>query len=213
MTNRNSSSTNDPLEIHAQFIQIAEPLSPALVTAIQRNGPQKLTPNRDQPFAVMLCRAIAGQQLSVKATATIWQRVLDSSEGENLIEHISRADTEILRACGLSGSKTKAVKCIAEAHYDGKLDPAILEPMDHYQRSKQLTSIWGVGQWTADMMGISYFADPNIWPEGDVTVMKWLTRLTSKRRKTLRTAERFAPYRTYLALHMWETADAPPMDD
>ncbi|MEM8810884.1 MAG: DNA-3-methyladenine glycosylase 2 family protein, partial [Cyanobacteria bacterium P01_G01_bin.38] len=77
-------------------------------------------------------------------------------------------------------------------------------------RAQRLTAIWGVGQWTADMMSIFYFGDPDIWPDGDVTARTNLIQLTSARRKTTLTAARFAPHRSYLALYMWRHSDAAP---
>ena len=101
------------------------------------------------------------------------------------------------------------MRAIALATLANQLDESLLSELDHEERTHCLTEIWGVGQWTADMMGIFYFGDPDIWPDGDTTARKNLERLTSRRRKTVRTAARFAPYRSYLALYMWHQADTP----
>ena len=196
--------------VHNRFREISVEISPVLQQAITSTGPIKLGQRRELALPVLLCRAIAGQQLSVKAARTIWGRVVQSANGAGLAEYIAAADTAQLRACGMSQNKSKAMKSIVAAHDSGRLDVGELETMDHEARSRRLTEIWGVGQWTADMIGISYFADPDIWPEQDVTVWKTLQRLTNRRRKTSLTAARFAPYRTYLALYMWKIADAQP---
>jgi DNA-3-methyladenine glycosylase II len=169
-----------------------------------------LKPRNRTPLPEVLCRAIAGQQLSVKASRTIWGRVVESADGNPLITHIANTKPEVLRGCGLSNSKAKAMKAIVEADAAGQLDVDQLRDLDHDARSKRLTAVWGVGQWTADMMGISFFGDRNVWPESDITVWKTLERLTSRRRKSARTAAHFAPYRSYLALYMWRIADAAP---
>ncbi|MEO1094702.1 MAG: DNA-3-methyladenine glycosylase 2 family protein [Cyanobacteria bacterium J06638_28] len=196
--------------IHTHFIAIAKDLSPALADAIAHTGPIQLVPSQDMPFPDRLCRAIAGQQLSLKAAATIWGRVVDSAVNRPLIEHFAEAEAEALRACGLSAAKSKAVRAVAEAALAGQLDVAALSKLDARDRAQRLTAIWGVGQWTADMMSIFYFGDPDIWPDGDVTARKTLEKLTSPRRKTVRTAARFAPHRSYLALYMWRHVDATP---
>ena len=196
--------------VYNRFREISVEISPVLHQAIASTGPIKLGQRRELSLPVLLCRAIAGQQLSVKAARTIWVRVVQSANGAGVAEYIAAADTAELRACGMSQNKSKAMKSIVAAHDSGRLDVGELETMDHEARSRRLTEIWGVGQWTADMIGISYFADPDIWPEQDVTVWKTLQRLTSRRRKTSLTAARFAPYRTYLALYMWKIADARP---
>ncbi len=202
------------VQIQARFAAIAQELSPALVAAIETIGPIDLVPRRDAPFPAVLCRAVAGQQLSVAAARTIWGRVVESAidggEQRSLIEHLAQAEPDTLRACGLSAAKAKAMGAIAIASLEGQLEAEALEQLEHSERSQRLTALWGVGQWTADMMGIFYFADPDIWPDGDVTARKTLEKLTSVRRKTTRTAARFAPYRSYLALYMWRQADAKP---
>ena len=195
--------------IQTRFVKIARELSDELADAIASTTPLQLTPSQATPFAERLCRAVAGQQLSVKAAASIWSRVVDSAADQPLVEYFSTVSPDILRSCGLSAAKAKAMRAIALAKLANQLDETMLNELDHEDRSQCLTEIWGVGQWTADMMGIFYFGDPDIWPDGDTTARKNLERLTSRRRKTVRTAARFAPYRSYLALYMWHQADTP----
>ena len=99
---------------------------------------------------------------------------------------------------------------IATAAQSGRLDAEYIGQLSPGERSAILTDIWGIGQWTADMMSIFYFGEADIWPDGDLAVRKTRTMLTSSRRKTVLTAERFVPYRAYLALHMWRYVNAKP---
>ena len=170
--------------IHNRFVEIAADLSPTLTEAIAEVGPVRLKRRNDIPLAEVLCRMIAGQQLSVKAARTIWSRIVDSAGQTPLIDHVSAVSPDLLRRCGLSQSKAKAMKAIVRADAGGDLDAAELSKLDHEARSQRLTAVWGIGQWTADMIGIGYFGDKDIWPEGDVTVWKTLERLTTRRRKT-----------------------------
>ena len=195
--------------IHNRFVEIAREFSDDLADAIAHTKPLQLTPRKDSPFPERLCRAVAGQQLSVKAAASIWSRVVDSAADQPLIDYFATASPDTLRGCGLSAAKVKAMRAIALATLSNQLNEELLRELDHEERTQCLTEIWGVGQWTADMMGIFYFGDPDIWPDGDTTARKNLERLTSRRRKTVRTAARFAPYRSYLALYMWHQADTP----
>ncbi len=195
--------------IHARFVEIAREISGDLADAIASTQPLQVTPNQSFPFPERLCRAVAGQQLSVKAAASIWSRVVDNAADQPLMDYFTAVAPETLRSCGLSAAKAKAMRAIALAAQSNQLDETMLAELDHEDRTRCLTEIWGVGQWTADMMGIFYFGDPDIWPDGDTTARKNLERLTSRRRKTVRTAARFAPHRSYLALYMWHQADAP----
>jgi DNA-3-methyladenine glycosylase II len=81
--------------------------------------------------------------------------------------------------------------------------------MDHKARSAHLCAPWGIGQWTADMVSIFYCRDEDVWPASDTSVQRAFARYIG-RRQPARTAERFAPYRSILALHMWRLLDGPP---
>jgi len=194
--------------IHQQFLAIAPTLNGALAKVIALNGPLTLTSDQSVSFPQQLCRAIAGQQLSTKAAHSIWNRVLTSAGDTPLTQYLRATTPDTLRSCGLSNAKAKAMIGIAHAAQAGQLEASELTQMSTAERTQRLTALWGVGQWTADMMSIFYFADPDIWPDGDVTARKTLEKLTSKRRKTTKTATLFAPYRSYLALHMWRYVDA-----
>ncbi|MEM8613726.1 MAG: DNA-3-methyladenine glycosylase 2 family protein [Cyanobacteria bacterium P01_H01_bin.105] len=190
-------------------MEISQGLSLELADAIANTTPLQLIPSQDLPFSERLCRAVAGQQLSVKAATSIWERVVANAADQPLVDYFAKVSPDTLRSCGLSAAKAKAMRAIALATISEQLNESMLSELDHDDRSHCLTEIWGVGQWTADMMGIFYFGDPDIWPDGDTTARKNLERLTSRRRKTVRTAARFAPYRSYLALYMWHQADTP----
>ncbi|OLF80579.1 3-methyladenine DNA glycosylase [Maricaulis sp. W15] len=196
--------------VHTHLIAVAEPLFPDLVAAIRHQGPLELPLRNDLPFPTYLCRAISGQQISVKAAQSIWARVEASAEAAPLLDHFHADNAETLRACGLSGAKTRTIITIAETHRTVGLDTDLLKSLPVAERTARLTEIWGVGQWTADMMNIFYFGEQDVWPDGDVAARKTLERLTSKRRKTVRTAAMFKPYRSWLAYYMWAHVDAPP---
>jgi DNA-3-methyladenine glycosylase II len=196
--------------VHHRFLAIAPDLSSALHDALHRLGPVEL-PVRDHiAFPEHLARAVAGQQLSVKAARSIWSRVEAACADAPLIEAFCEGRAEELRDCGLSNAKVKTLLAIGQAARDGRLDGEALRALSPAERAAELTALWGVGQWTADMANIFWFGEQDIWPDGDVAARKTLERLTSPRRKTVRTAERFAPYRSYLALYMWRWVDARP---
>lgn len=197
-------------EVHLRFTEIATTLSPNLAEAIQKTGPVEFQPDDSMPLDHRLYRSIAGQQLSVIAARTIWGRVLEAAGKVPLSEFITEKNTEILRSCGLSAAKSRSMCGIAEESRKGRLDADQFRQFPHEERSKQLTKLWGVGQWTADMISIFYFGDEDVWPNGDLVARNTLIKLTSKRRKTVRTAERFTPHRSRLAIYMWKYKDAVP---
>lgn len=197
-------------EIHYQFIETATDLSADLAEAISRVGVLTLQADNSKPLAHRLSRSVAQQQLSVKAARTIWNRVLEAAGDEPLTEFFIEKNAELMHSCGLSKAKVRSICGIAKESRHGDLRADKLQTLTHKERSSHLTSLWGVGQWTADMISIFYFGDEDIWPDGDLAARKTLEELTSRRRKTVRTAERFAPYRSYLALYMWKYQDVVP---
>ncbi len=196
--------------VHARFLETAKDLSPVLVEALTARGPVEFSVRNTTPFPLYLARAVAGQQLSVKAAKSIWGRVEASNGDRSFCEAFTASRGETLRACGLSNAKVKTLIAIGEATQAGWLDGEALRQLDAEGRAQDLTKLWGVGRWTADMANMFWFGEEDIWPDGDVAARKTLERLTSPRRKTVRTAERFAPHRSYLALYMWRHVDAPP---
>ncbi|MHA6286977.1 DNA-3-methyladenine glycosylase family protein [Maricaulis sp. CAU 1757] len=196
-------------DIHHFLIEQADGL-PELAGAIATLGPREFPMRGEADFPLHLCRSIAGQQISVGAARAIWSRVVASAGETPLLEHFCPERHDTLRACGLSGAKTRTIITIAETHRAEGLDADALRALPVDTRKARMTEIWGVGPWTADMMNMFYFAEPDIWPDGDVAARKTLERLTSKRRSTVRTAARFKPWRSWLALYMWAHVDARP---
>jgi len=199
--------------LHTRFLDIAADLSPELAAAMDRVGPAPLPRRDDTPFPLYLARAVAGQQLSVVAARSIWSRVEaagEAGDGRDLLSGFRLDRAETLRGCGLSNAKVRTVIAIADAAKAGHLDPEILAQMNADTRAAALSTIWGIGRWTADMANMFWFGEADIWPDGDVAARKTLARLTSPRRKTVRTAARFAPHRSHLAYYMWRIVDAKP---
>jgi len=201
---------NQTHKIHRLFIEVATGLSPELADAIERVGPVQFQPDNSMSLGHRLCRSVAGQQLSVIAARTIWGRLTEAAGDIPLPEFFIEENSSLMRSCGLSAAKVRAMCGIATEARAGRLDADVYREWKHKERSKHLTKLWGVGQWTADMISIFYFGDGDVWPDGDLAARNTLAKLTSKRRKTVRTAERFAPNRSWLAIYMWEYKDAVP---
>ncbi len=198
-------------KIHNHFLEIAAGISSELAGGISQVGPVDLQPNNSMPLASHMCRSVAGQQLSVTVARSIWNRILKAAEERPLTDFFIEKNRELLRNCGLSAAKVRTMCGITEMARSGELEAEYLEKLDHKARSKHLTQLWGVGQWTADMISIFYFGDEDVWPDGDLVARKTLEKLTSRRRKTVRTAGHFTPHRSRLALYMWEYNDVVPV--
>lgn len=160
-----------------------------------------------------LARAVVGQQLSTLVARTIWARVEQAARanGSSIPAFFCEKHRLVLRQCGISRAKVRALIAVRAAADAGVLSVRRLRKLSHVQRSELLCEIWGIGQWTADMTSIFYFADPDVWPAGDGGVQRAFCMLTRKRSKLAqaRIARAFAPYRSFLALYMWRVLDQP----
>ena len=190
--------------LQATAASVAEPLG----AAIAQVGPIRIDPPSHVGVADRLFVEVVNQQLSTKAAAAIWSRVeAVAAEQKTTPRRLfapGREDT--LRACGISGNKVRALQAIGEAEAAGMLGPE-LAALPHAERSAILCRIRGVGPWTADMIGIFHYLDPDIWPAGDVAAVGCLRRLTGCG-DTHEVAARFAPYRSILARYTWRIKDA-----
>lgn len=200
---------DNPDQVHSRILDIASRISSPLFDAIKAIGPVSFPERENTAFSHFLSRAIVGQQLSTKVARSIWAKVeAAASSAESGIPTFFDDDCQdALRACGVSRNKIKALRSLCAAEREGLFCSQDLRNLTHETRSQRLLSIWGIGQWTCDMASIFYFRCPDIWPQGDVTVQRVFTRLIG-RRKPVRAASYFAPYRSYLALAMWEITDA-----
>lgn len=194
----------DP-ELHRRLIAIAGNISPELQAHIAA-APIWFPERADNGVAAFLARAVTGQQVSAAAARSIWARV-EVAAGDALAEFLCAANAAMLKQCGLSRNKIKALCHIGAAHAAGLLDRAEIKALDHAARSARLTEIWGIGQWTCDMLAIFYCHELDIWPDGDLAVVRGVKRF-ARRRKPARVAAEFAPYRSLLALYMWRLAGA-----
>lgn len=195
--------------LHPRFVATAGAVHPDLARAVSAAGPlPPLEPPR-LGLPETLCRAVVGQQLSTRAARAIWGR-LTASAGDDLMAYLRRATEEELRACGLSAAKLRAVGAIQAARDAGQLEANALSRLDAGERAAALTAIRGVGPWTADMMALFWFRDPDIWPGGDLAVRRTLQRLTAPEQPA-DAAARFAPHRSLLARYLWRIADLQPV--
>ena len=199
-----------PPDLHRWFVATAQTVSPRLAGDIAATGPVWFPERPDHGPVAFLARTIVGQQISASAARGIWARIeaQAASRGETLADFLATADEPSLRGCGLSGNKAKAVLHVNAAASRGAF--AELRGIPHASRSESLCAIWGVGQWTCDMMALFYYREPDIWPEGDLAVQR-VFRSYIGRRKPARAAALFAPHRSLLALYMWRLVGGLPV--
>ncbi len=165
-----------------------------------------------------LARAIVGQQLSTKAAASIWNKLLSQFDGvaptpEQLLKR--RADQ--LRKAGLSRSKVEFLKDLAKRVEDGRLDLGRLKKLSDEDVIAALIEVKGIGRWTAEMFLIFHLARPDVTSAGDLGIRRavqiayGLDDLPGPE-DFERISEEWRPHRTLASLYLWRSLDNTPVE-
>lgn len=154
-----------------------------------------------------LCYNIVNQQLSMKACDTLWSKLLaelHEIKPENCL------DAAQLKVCGLSGSKADCIAECARRFISGKITEEKLRSMTDEQVSKALTSIKGIGAWTAEMTLIFCLERPDVLSLSDYGIRKGLSLLhnidINDKKAMNKFKELYSPYGTIAAFYLWEAA-------
>jgi len=188
-----------------------------LATWMRKLGPIAPDPRWRKPFDPVdaLARAILYQQLSGKAASTIVGRV-EAAIGSDRFhcDTLARIDDAGLRACGVSGNKTLALRDLALRESRGEI-PSLrqMSTLDESAIVDALVPIRGIGRWTVEMMLMFRLGRPDVLPVDDLGVRKGAqavdkadTMLAPK--ALVERGERWGPFRTYASLYLWRIADA-----
>lgn len=162
-----------------------------------------------------LARAIAGQQISVKAADNIWKR-LEAALGKITPEKVAYAPSKILRPCGFSNSKVIYLHALANHFLENKKTVKHWPKMTEDKIIAELTSIKGIGRWTAEMFLIFHLGRPDVLPLGDLGLLKSIYRHYNKSEKMSLSevralGERWAPYRSVATWYLWRALDPVPV--
>lgn len=186
-----------------------------LARVIRKVGPVKVLPPRGVSPYMSLVRAVAHQQLTGKAAATILGRVLALYPGKRFPrpEDLLATPNRKLRAAGFSWAKVRSVKDIAAKTLEGVVPSSrALRNLSDEAIIDRLTSVRGVGSWTVEMMLIFTLGRPDVWPVTDYGVRKGLALVYKLRelptvKETLAFGERWRPHRSAAAWYLWRACD------
>ncbi len=167
-----------------------------------------LPPTRIRPAEFQtLFKIIVQQQVSLAAGNAIWSRLVDALDGA-IPGAVRAADAATLRRLGLSQQKARYAHHLADALLDGTLDLDGLAGLDDEAAIAALTTVKGIGRWTAEVYLLSVLQRPDVWPAADVALMiaagevKGLeARPSAKELRTL--AEPWRPWRAIAARLLW----------
>ena len=183
---------------------------------MKRLGPLPAEPRWRKPFDPVdaLARAILFQQLSGKAASTIVGRV-EAAIGSTRLHHdtLGRIDDAALRACGVSGNKTLALRDLAARESRGEIpDLRRMATMHQDEIVAALVPVRGIGRWTVEMMLMFRLGRPDVLPVDDLGVRKGAQRVDRLEamptpKELAARGEKWGPYRAYASLYLWRIAD------
>ena len=186
---------------------------------VQRDGvmaqlilsyPNSVMSSRGQPFYTLV-RSVVGQQISVKAADSIWARFV-LLVPKVTPKHVLAQSIEHLRSVGLSARKAEYIHAIAEFFVQKRVGQAYWEQRTDNEIIEELSSIRGIGRWTAEMFLMFTLLRPNVFPVDDIGLLRGLEKNYHGARVTPSVAravyfERFSPWASVATWYLWRSLD------
>jgi DNA-3-methyladenine glycosylase II len=159
-----------------------------------------------------LAEAIASQQLSVKAADTIFGRFCALFEPDRVPDPVRllQLDHETIRGAGFSRSKIVFLRDLATHVVEKRLSLDRLHELEDAHVLEQLTAVKGIGTWTAEIFLLFRLRRPDVFPVDDLGLVKAAQRVYGmrqrpSRKKLLKMAEAWRPYRSIAAWYLWRS--------
>ena len=186
---------------------------PVMADLISRYG--EVDRRRYDPPFLSLARKIVSQQISVKAAASVWQKLLDFVDGELIPERLHTIEVENYRSVGISRQKASYLIDLSKHFIE---DAPFFD--DLHQQSDEdvieaLTAVRGIGVWTAQMFLMFDLGRPDIFAPDDVGLQNAMKGLyvwenEPKKKDLVRKAEDWAPHRTLACWYLWQSLHNSP---
>ena len=185
------------------------------LSEIIKNYPNDFLFSRSDPFFT-LAKSIVGQQISVKAAQTIWERL----ENKIIIikpKTIINCHFNTLKSVGLSRQKVNYLKNLSQAFIEKKINLNSWNTMSDEEVILNLTQIKGIGRWTAEMFLIFNLCRSDIFPLDDIGMIKGLCRIynldyPANKKKVREIGKKWKPYRSVATWYLWRSLDPIPVE-
>ena len=185
----------------------------AFAAVLEKHG--RPEPRVSEPGATTLLRTIVGQQVSVAAARSMWNKLIARYGQPVDLAALLMATDEELREAGLSRQKAGYARSCAGLVLSGELDLASL-PADDEEAIALLTKIKGIGRWSAEIYLLFAEGRGDIWPAGDLAVQAGLGKLLAldarpDEKATRALAEPWRPHRGAMAIFTWHCYNNPAL--
>ena len=185
---------------------------PVLGKAIKQIGPCLLAERQRKDHLTALVGSIVSQQLSTKAAATIFGRLVALFPGTVIPSPaaIAALDDQTLRSVGLSGQKVSYLRDLCARLSDGRLTLDDLDTLDDEEVIARLVAVKGFGRWTAEMFLMFRLHRPDVLPVGDLGIVNAVQRLYGLRKRPdpkrlMKLGEPWRPYRSVACWYLWQS--------
>jgi DNA-3-methyladenine glycosylase II len=180
---------------------------------------EALLQSRGDAFTT-LARSIVGQQISVKAAQSVWERFAAAVGGVSsrlLPAAVLALDVDTLRAAGLSARKTDYLGDLARHFESGAVHVREWQQMEDEAIIEELVAIRGIGRWTAEMFLIFHLMRPNVLPVDDLGLIKgisvnYFSGEPVSRAEAREVGEAWAPFRSVATWYIWRSLDPLPVE-
>ncbi|HET9821870.1 MAG TPA: DNA-3-methyladenine glycosylase [Burkholderiaceae bacterium] len=167
-----------------------------------------------------LARSIVGQQISVKAAQSVWERfaaLLPSPSTRLPPQAVLTLDAEAMRGAGLSVRKVEYLLDLARHFAESSVHVRKWQQMDDEAIVDELVAIRGIGRWTAEMFLIFHLMRPNVLPVDDLGLLKgisvnYFSGEPVTRAEARELGEAWAPFRSVATWYIWRSLDPLPVE-
>jgi DNA-3-methyladenine glycosylase II len=169
---------------------------------------------------ITLARSIVGQQISVKAAQSVWDKFTALGPGAPtrvVPAAVLALATADMRGAGLSARKIEYLRDLAQHFESGAVHVRQWQQMDDEAIIEELVAIRGIGRWTAEMFLIFHLMRPNVLPLDDLGLLKgisvnYFSGEPVSRAEAREVGEAWTPYRSVATWYLWRSLDPLPVD-
>ena len=195
---------------HRHLLKIGNKYCPSLRDIVSKNGIISIDVPKNLDVFDCFAQTVVEQQLSYKAAKSIWRKVTESAENMNikLIDYFDEKNFKLIRENGLSQNKIRSIMGAKEAIINGSISMEIIQELPYEEYKDLVKSLWGFGDWSAEMIAIFYLGRTNVWSDGDLMLRKGIEEICENSSITSHElVELVDPFQSYLALHVWRHKD------
>ena len=200
---------------HRKAINHLKRVDPIMARLIAKVGPCRFGAITDHSHFYHIARSIVYQQLSGKAAATIHGRFVALYKNPSLHPgEVAETSDEKLRSVGLSRQKAAYIKDLAAKVHRNELPLERIESLSDEEITAALTSVKGIGKWSAQMFLMFRLGRPDVLPDLDLGIQKAIKlayglRSLPKPKRVLKIGKAWSPYSTVASWYLWRSIDGP----